>query len=164
MTPGKRNADIQKQIELTKNNYMGRRDETITDDLQPTAVKSGPQQMQSGKKSLENQFQKIKNDSESIHDSFEMESHRNAQTPVNPQGQPFPSVSRFHDKQKKSAELDQLNDTLDLSTHHNKQKDGDNDEKKNINTSMLQKLSNEDDHYSIASEVLDKDVDDELPR
>ena len=42
MTPGKRNADIQKQIELTKNNYMGRRDETITDDLQPTAVKSGP--------------------------------------------------------------------------------------------------------------------------
>ena len=60
--------------------------------------------------------------------------------------------------------MDQLNDTLDLSTHHNKQKDGDNDEKKNINTSMLQKLSNEDDHYSIASEVLDKDVDDELPR
>ncbi len=64
-----------------------------------------------------------------------------------------------------------LNDTLNLSTHLNKNKDGDLDDKKNINTSMLQKLSNEDDQdYSIASEVLDKDVsdgrsmNDEFPR
>ena len=165
MTPGKKPDNIERQVELAKTADAAQRVESQTDDL------NGPKQLQSGKKSLEQQLKKINNDSESIHDSFEMESNRNAQTPVM-QNQSFPNVNRFSEQhKKKKSDTDVLNDTLNLSTHLNKNKDGDLDDKKNINTSMLQKLSNEDDQdYSIASEVLDKDdpdgrsMNDEFPR
>ena len=65
-------------------------------------------------------------------------------------------------------DIDAHNDTLDLSTHQNR-KDGEIDIKKNIDTSMMRKLS-DGDNQSIASEVWDNDNanqsvnNDEFPR